>query len=577
MLLAMKLSPTPGDETPLWTHYARTIVWLGLRSPGIEEVFRPSQVVAEIRHASGGSYGHIKTTEMGPVGQELDLITDILAAHPQTLSVLVQFFDREYFMRTWCVQEVVVSAWCVAKCEDLEIDFMSLLSSAIHVNMRRSSIFAAKPLELWNMIYMLKRPNRSNIPRKSDHDIEGSVGPILTLLTGTRDFKATDPRDKIFSLLGISDEGLMPVLALTQVMSSDKDSPNMRLLKRYQRAIADYAESVNKTGPGIDFGRNKALKPDYSKSHVEIYRDFTRFMIQKSPRLLDVLSHVQHLGDPLSDMFPSWVPKWHQPRSASLIGGIGIFLAGLCDGHFPYFAILHDSRLTEPSIRPDVLSIDGYFVDRVVALSDVIDINVNDAAPVEHLWNQLFGTSFFPLSRQPNQVGDLPQMVFCKTLLAELLGPVMAAATTTPNIPPRDGENLREKYSSQAHSDTAAYLTLNETNLSPLPPTEIASLKEAASRGSLARFARSSHILSHNRKVYLTQNGFLGIGPRVMNVGDEVCVLFGGRVPFILRRMQDHHVFVGETYIHDDAIMWGKLTEGVRFRSQLPTMTFDIR
>ncbi|KAL8658226.1 MAG: hypothetical protein Q9226_001163 [Calogaya cf. arnoldii] len=559
----------------IYKYAARTIVWLGLRSPGIEEVFRLSQVIAEIRHASGGSYAHIKTTEMGPVGQELDLIADILDAHPQTLSDLVQFFNREYFMRTWCVQEVVVSAWCVAKCEDLEIDFMSLLSSAIHVNMRRSSMFAAKPLEFWNMIYMLKQPGRSNIPRKSEHDIEGSVGPILTGLISTRDFKATDPRDKIFSLFGITDEGLMPVLALTQVMSSNQNS--LSLLKRYQRSIADYAESVNKTRPGIDFGRNKALKPDYSKSHVEIYRDFTRFMMRKSPRLLDVLSHVQHLGHPLGDMFPSWVPKWHQPRSASLIGGIGVFLAGLCDGHFPYFAVLHDSPLTEPSIRPNVLSIDGYFVDRVLALSDVIDTSVDDAVPVEPLWNQLFGTSFFPLCRQPNRGGDLPQMVFCKTLLAGPLGPVMAAATAVLDILAHDGENIREKYSAQAHSDAAVYLRLNETSPSLLSPTDIASLEEAASRGSLARFARSLEILSYNRKVYLTQNGFLGIGPRVMNVDDEVCVLFGGRVPFILRRMHDHHVFIGETYIHDDAIMWGKLTEGVRFRSQLPIMTFDIR
>lgn len=88
------------------------------------------------------------------------------------------------------------------------------------------------------------------------------------------------------------------------------------------------------------------------------------------------------------------MPKWHQPRSASILGGVGAFLAGLCDGHFPYFAILHDSFPCKPSIRPDVLHIDGYYIDRVVALSGVIHLTVLEALPIEEIRSQLFGTSF---------------------------------------------------------------------------------------------------------------------------------------------------------------------------------------
>ncbi|KAL8838306.1 MAG: hypothetical protein Q9176_005117 [Flavoplaca citrina] len=558
----------------MYKHAARTIVWLGLRTPGIDEVFQLSQIVADIRNANGGSATTIKDTSMGPVEQELDIITEILDAHPQVVMQLVDFFDREYFMRIWCVQEVVVSAWCLAKCEDLEINFMSLLSCMIHVNMRRCSVFAGKPLEFWNMIYMLKQPGRSNMPRISEHEIEGSMGPMYHTLTGTRDFQATDPRDKIFSLFGITDEGLMPVLALTGVLSSNKNSFPMRLLKRAQRDIADFAQSINKTGPDVDFGRNTALKADYNKDHMEVYRDFTRFMMRKPPLMLDILSHVQHIGNPVGDSFPSWVPKWHQPRSASLIGGIGVYLSGLCNGHFRYFAVLQDSPLAGSSIHPNTLSLDGYYVDRVVLLSAVIDTSVEEMVPVEDLWNQLFSTSFFPLARHPNTKGDLPQMAFCKTLSAGFLGPV---ATAISHDLANGGENLGQKYRAQAHADAAAYLSLAESNNSTLSPVEFASLREAASRGSLARFHRSSQTFSYNRKVYLTQNGFLGIGPMIMNKGDEVCVLFGGRVPFVLRRMHDHHVLVGETYIQDDEIICDKLTEGVRFRNQLPTMTFHIR
>jgi hypothetical protein len=71
----------------------------------------------------------------------------------------------------------------------------------------------------------------------------------------------------------------------------------------------------------------------------------------------------------------------------------------------------------------------------------------------------------------------------------------------------------------------------------------------------------------------------MGIGPAAMQPGDEVCVLFGGRLPFVLRPMQDHHVFIGDTYLADEHIMWGKATEQVK-RGQspgVPVGMFELR
>ena len=50
----------------------------------------------------------------------------------------------------------------------------------------------------------------------------------------------------------------------------------------------------------------------------------------------------------------------------------------------------------------------------------------------------------------------------------------------------------------------------------------------------------------------------------MMQPRDEVCILFGGRVPFVLRPMGDHHLFIGDCYIMDDDVMWGKPTEEVK-------------
>ncbi|KAL8649751.1 MAG: hypothetical protein Q9210_004213 [Variospora velana] len=557
----------------VYKYAARTIVWLGLKSPGIDEVFRLAQVIAEIKDADRESNGAVSQPAKVHL-PELDIITEIFEANTEAVHRLTDFFNRDYFVRIWCVQEVVVSRWCVAKCEDLEIDFMVLLSTIINVNMRRTSMFAGRPLEFWNMIYMLKQPGRSNLPRVSGHAVEGSVGSLENLLIGTRDFLATDARDKIFSLLGISDEGLMPVLALSKVMHADRNSLSARFLHHAQRGLTSVAQRVNNLGPGIDLARNQALKADYNQGVVEVYRAFTRFMMRKSPRMLDILSHVQHLDNPLSDSYPSWVPKWFQPRSASLIGGIGCFLAGLCDGHFPYFALLHDSPLSGKSIRPDILSLDGYQIDRVKSVSQLMNIGVLEELPIEASWDHLVGTPF-STSFHTYRNGEMLQMAFCKSLAAGCLGAALHQGFQLSHSHPNS--NHRTHFTRQSHSDAAAYVMSRLDPSAFSYPGALASLREAASSGSLSGYVRAVQAFSYNRKVYLTQNGFLGIGPSLMNEGDEICVLFGGRVPFALRRMPDHHVLIGETYIYDEDIMWGKLTEAVRFRNQLPIVTFEIR
>jgi hypothetical protein len=62
------------------------------------------------------------------------------------------------------------------------------------------------------------------------------------------------------------------------------------------------------------------------------------------------------------------------------------------------------------------------------------------------------------------------------------------------------------------------------------------------------------------------KEGYIGIGDLTLQAGDLVCVLFGGRVPFILRRVKRWYRFVGECYVH--GIMLGQVLEEGRNRSQ---------
>ncbi|KAE9375079.1 hypothetical protein N431DRAFT_465288 [Stipitochalara longipes BDJ] len=52
-----------------------------------------------------------------------------------------------------------------------------------------------------------------------------------------------------------------------------------------------------------------------------------------------------------------------------------------------------------------------------------------------------------------------------------------------------------------------------------------------------------------SRRLFITANGFLGIGPAEIEVGDRVSILFGGNVPFIVRDEDDgYSTLVGECY-----------------------------
>src|SRR3954447_14670075 len=54
---------------------------------------------------------------------------------------------------------------------------------------------------------------------------------------------------------------------------------------------------------------------------------------------------------------------------------------------------------------------------------------------------------------------------------------------------------------------------------------------------------------SRGTKLFLGGKGDLGVGPEYVQEGDVVCILFGGRAPFVLRRCLDHFHLIGECYV----------------------------
>ncbi len=64
------------------------------------------------------------------------------------------------------------------------------------------------------------------------------------------------------------------------------------------------------------------------------------------------------------------------------------------------------------------------------------------------------------------------------------------------------------------------------------------------------------------RDIFVTEGGYLVLGPRNAVLDDVVCILYGGIVPFILRKQGEQYELVGECYTH--GIMDGEAMINVR-------------
>jgi hypothetical protein len=82
-------------------------------------------------------------------------------------------------------------------------------------------------------------------------------------------------------------------------------------------------------------------------------------------------------------------------------------------------------------------------------------------------------------------------------------------------------------------------------------------------------FGKAFHRASWGRTLFGTRTGRVGIGPYSMRSSDLVVILKGGQTPYILRKKNDHHVLVGECYVHG-------IMQGEAFGIDVPLETFAI-
>lgn len=212
---------------------------------------------------------------------------------------LENLFHRQWFERSWIRQEVAAARKVVVRCGDDEIEWSSLKRIANCIWRLQEKIvssasehkddndphptvtdeFRSSPLRY------LKRKLFPGQSLLSDNGDLRSVwyyhaGGFLDHLMVSRAFQATNPRDKVYAVLGIAD---VSIESENDPEPQENDMPKMRV--------------------------------DYGASVSEVYQYTAKYIINRD-RNLDVLCILSTHRDANSTDLPTWTPDWRVPSTS---------------------------------------------------------------------------------------------------------------------------------------------------------------------------------------------------------------------------------------------------------------------
>jgi hypothetical protein len=429
------------------------------------------------------------------------------------------------FTRAWIVQEIGTEAPATLFWGEAEMDWMVLhrvcekLTDYHHLRNR----FDIRTSDIKYVFQRFIEP-----PRDSYHANRFS---FMYELHRARSLKATDPRDRVFAMLG------------------------------------HYSVS----GPNLEGVRNTILaemKADYKRTLAQAYLDVAERALTGDTSLI-TLAAVQHMDLPASkeapqqtedrvvddDTFPSWVPDWRTYQSFILSEPIN-----------PHHAHGGTSSKLSIDTKQLILSIRGVKVDVVEACSKPLaakefhlksSSSAGQQLAIKSLWCEICLKEGFNLDDSYLN-GETAFFAYMQTL-----------ANGCVQIATREARPYDESFKSECLAKEATYI-VNAVGSDAIAPSLC---KMAEKTGAKDEWSRAANGASRNRIFARTKKGYYVLGPKVMKEGDVVCVLYGGKMPFVLRPWGHYFLLVGECYVH--GLMNGEAMDMLE-RKDLAEEVFDL-
>lgn len=449
---------------------------------------------------------------------------------------LCRTFLRPAFERAWILQELAVSRQPTVICGGLTIPFEVLGFASRLIGLTQWSTLLQGKYRMPGSARFLATMNNCRLRHG-----RGEKQALDMLLVSTRCFKSTNPADKIFALVNLAETG------------QGRQIPPL-------------------------------IAPDYRKSTADVFRDATLHCIQEGS--LDVLSGKEDPCFSKRSDLPSWVPDYTMHLVTSI----------LCHPPMKNLLTLYSAAASRPLIyryypqSPNILGLSVYAVDRIAKVAEnemsgdwiqahledwaeMVDINNQDTplaarcrsqypyspSPiVETFWRTLVGNTAF----QPPEV---PVPSSWARYFASLV------RETREELHVLGDFKHKPEYSrvffegkSGRRSEWPAKTPALDALIEALPEPATSEVYGRTPRGS-SYFFGSMHHVSWQRRLFITETGYLGLGPQSSRPGDIVALFSGGRMPFIIRPPEEstdhlgdqYCTMLGDSYVH--GIMDGEL------------------
>lgn len=482
----------------IYANAKQVVVWLGRGAEGDARAFESLQNLRSQLNGQNDSWFLVRLgwyrDRSGRVfsgGAHRSMLTDIEYTH------LITLLRREWFRRTWVIQEVASAQRAIVYCGDQSM-----------------------PWEIFADVYMRLGDHFLPVSQLGGEDAHHSLenitaierarrshsGPLsmslFHILVATSFSKCKDQRDKIFAVVGLA-KGWV---------------------------------------------EKRVLLPDYETREEEVLEAFKDFAVTDSNHYKDLRALSCASGPSATPSLPSWVPDWRKIENVHPFTRYSDRTEFCASKGVKPEAWYSDNKtvLHVIGMQVDSISILGSEPTFTKAIA-VFEINMAKISALKQsfLWLQ----ECRDLSRDKNGIMTAGRYnELWRTLTCGLTGEAFPA-------PIRYSEYFTKymDFMSSASERFEAYLIESKTTVNEvrgldevIPHFE----KHAIIEASLDRW-------SSRRRFSVTGNGRLACVPKGSREGDAICILFGGEVPYVLRRTGDgFYAVVGECYV--DNIMHGE-------------------
>jgi len=400
-----------------------------------------------------------------------------------------KIIDRNWFGRTWIVQEAAVANKIRVFCGPAAISWEDLMNAVVLQNQ----------LDLYTSTHDRNTP--ALIIRNTRIDYQAGVyRDLLSVMYRHRMFAATDPRDKVYGLGALAGD---------------------ELAKRFMANV------------------------DYTVDALDFYRRLATDMLKTYPGLI-ALSVPPGLTSEHAEGLPSWVPDWRVTRKSPCIG-----LTDSVDIHEVRYRAGGNSQESISFDETGLLlSLNCCWIDTIEAVGRVMVVDdlphgfpgVLRLAKVSYMLDEWRAVAKAVGNNHDTDyvTGGSVLDAFIRTLVGNPPDLTISFMREQFSILDRQARLIRwmGRLHGQYPKVAEKYLVLFFEKAFKVPKTNLA-FAFGYRLGPLA-----------DRTVFRTKKGYIGLATIRAAAGDRIAVPQGGRVPIVLRQAGDKWQMRGDAYLH---------------------------